>query len=68
MDEKCELMGFLSPHSVNVKGDKIISVTFSRTEETEDGNWIKDNEQLTTLKCNYLISAFGSGLEDENSK
>lgn len=68
IEEKCELMGFLSPYAVNVKNGSIVSVTFSRSEQTEDGKWIQDTEQLTTLKCNYLISAFGSGLEDEDSK
>ncbi|CAH1968195.1 unnamed protein product [Acanthoscelides obtectus] len=66
VDEKCELIGFLSPHSVNVKNGKIVSVMFSRTEQTEDGKWVQDEEQLNTLKCNYLISAFGSGLEDQD--
>lgn len=67
VEEKCELMGFLSPHKVNVKDGKIISVTFARTEQTEDGKWIEDKEQLVTLKTNYLISAFGSGLNDKKS-
>ncbi|RZC38026.1 dihydropyrimidine dehydrogenase [NADP(+)], partial [Asbolus verrucosus] len=65
VEEKCELIGFLSPHKVNVKDGKIVSVTFSRTEQTEDGKWIQDIEQLTTIKANFLISAFGSGLEDK---
>uniref|UniRef100_V5GTH2 Dihydropyrimidine dehydrogenase [NADP(+)] n=1 Tax=Anoplophora glabripennis TaxID=217634 RepID=V5GTH2_ANOGL len=64
IEEKCELMGFLSPHAVNVRDGKIVSVTFSRTEQTEDGKWVQDVEQLSTLKANFLISAFGSGLED----
>ncbi|CAG9819353.1 unnamed protein product [Phaedon cochleariae] len=66
IEEKCELIGFLSPHSVNVKQGKIVSVTFSRTEETEDGKWIQDTEQLSTIKANFLISAFGSGLEEQD--
>ena len=64
VEEKCELVGFLSPHKVNIKDGKIVSVTFSRTEENEEGKWVQDVEQLTTIKANYLISAFGSGLED----
>ncbi|XP_044255499.1 dihydropyrimidine dehydrogenase [NADP(+)] isoform X2 [Tribolium madens] len=64
VEEKCELVGFLSPHKVNVKEGKIVSVTFSRTEQDKNGKWVQDSEQLTTVKANYLISAFGSGLED----
>ncbi|KAJ8931236.1 hypothetical protein NQ314_015880, partial [Rhamnusium bicolor] len=67
VEERCELIGFLSPYSVNTNNSgKIVSVTFSRTEQNEDGIWIQDVEQLTTLKTNFLISAFGSGLEDQD--
>ncbi|KAJ8982696.1 hypothetical protein NQ317_013168 [Molorchus minor] len=65
--EKCELLGFLSPHAVNVRDGKIVSVTFARTEQTDDGKWIEDTDQLTTIKANFLISAFGSCLNDEDT-
>lgn len=68
IEEKCELVGFLSPRKVIVKDGKIFSVIFCRTEQNEDGKWIEDNDQLVTLKTNYLISAFGSALTDEQSK
>lgn len=68
VEEKCELVGFLSPLKVNVKDGKIVSVTFCRNEQNEDGHWIQDKEQVTTIKTNFLISAFGSGLEDPDSK
>lgn len=67
IEEKCELLGFLSPQNVVLKNNKIVSVTFKRTEQTEDGAWIEDETQLNSLKANFLISAFGSGLEDEDS-
>jgi hypothetical protein len=28
------------------------------------GNWIEDEDQIIRLKCNYIISAFGSTLND----
>lgn len=65
IEENCELMGFLSPHKINIKQGRIVSITFKRTEESEDGQWLEDDEQLTTLKANFIISAFGSGLYDE---
>lgn len=65
IEENCELIGFLSPHKVNVKGGRITSLTFKRTEQTDEGKWVEDDEQLTTLKANFVISAFGSGLYDE---
>lgn len=60
-------MGFLSPQKVNVRGGRIFSVTFARTEQTDDGKWIEDKDELVTLKTNYIISAFGSGLSDQKS-
>ncbi len=30
----------------------------------DDGKWIEDPEQPTKLKCDFVISAFGSGLYD----
>ena len=41
---------------------------FLRTEQQEDGTWAEDPEQLVTLKCDYIISAFGSGLADDGSE
>ncbi|XP_050301908.1 dihydropyrimidine dehydrogenase [NADP(+)] [Anthonomus grandis grandis] len=64
VEEKCELVGFLSPHKVNLKDGKICSVSFSRTEQLADGTWAADPEQLTTLKADFVILAFGSELAD----
>ncbi|KOB68978.1 Dihydropyrimidine dehydrogenase [Operophtera brumata] len=33
-----------------------------RTEQLEDGEWTEDEDQVTQLKANFIISAFGSGL------
>ncbi|ERL86067.1 dihydropyrimidine dehydrogenase [NADP(+)] [Dendroctonus ponderosae] len=67
VEEHCELVGFLSPHKVNVKNSRISSVTFARCEQLENGQWITDSEQLTTLKANFVISAFGSELQDSDT-
>jgi len=64
IEEKCELMGFLSPHSVTLKENRIHTITFARTIDVPDGNWVTDTEQLTTLKANFIITAFGSSLSD----
>lgn len=39
-------------------------MSFYRTEETEDGKWIEDKETVIKLKANFIISAFGSTLND----
>ncbi|XP_003738053.1 dihydropyrimidine dehydrogenase [NADP(+)] [Galendromus occidentalis] len=64
-EESCEFLPFLAPRSVErLPGGKIKSITFCRTEQLEDGSWIEDEEQTIKLKCNFIISAFGSTLCD----
>ena len=65
-DEKCEFMPFMSPHKVVVKEGGIRAMEFLRTEQDDDGNWCEDSEQVVRLKANYVISAFGSGLNDSD--
>lgn len=67
-EEMCEFLPFLSPRQVVVKNGKVMSMEFVRTEQTEDGTWIEDEDQTVRLKCDYIISAFGSGLSDKDSK
>ncbi|KAL7639399.1 UNVERIFIED_CONTAM: hypothetical protein RMT77_009900 [Armadillidium vulgare] len=64
-EEKCEFLPFLSPKEVFVKNGKISSMEFVRTEQTEEGSWIEDEDQIVKLKCDYVISAFGSSLQNE---
>lgn len=47
---------------------QIAYVEFCRTEETSNGRWIEDHEQTTKLKANFVISAFGSKLNDKDSE
>lgn len=68
IEEKCELVGFLTPVKVNSKHGRVTSIVFARNEQLEDGTWFEDTEQLTTLKANFIISAFGSGLYEEDGK
>ena len=60
--EKCEFVPFLSPQEVIMKNGRIGGIKFFRTEQEESGRWVDDPEQMTTLKCDFVISAFGSGL------
>ena len=71
MQESCEFMPFLSPQNLqflpNSSGvKKIRSIEFIRTEMDDDGNWIEDPEQTVVVKANFVISAFGSGLNDDD--
>lgn len=65
-EERCEFRPFCAPHKVNTNGqNKITSMEFFRTEQDENNEWVEDKEQLIKLKCDYVISAFGSTLTDD---
>ncbi|XP_076247671.1 dihydropyrimidine dehydrogenase su(r) isoform X2 [Calliopsis andreniformis] len=63
-EEKCEFIPFQSPKQVITRNGRIAAMEFYRTEETENGEWVEDQEQVCRLKADFVISAFGSGLQD----
>jgi dihydropyrimidine dehydrogenase (NADP+) len=63
-EEKCEFLPFMSPIKVNMKNERIVSMEFVKTEQDLDGSWYDDVDQTMTIKADYIISAFGSGLFD----
>ena len=63
-EERCEFLPFMSPRKVNVRNGRIVSMEFVRTEMDDSGNFIEDFDQSVTIKADYVISAFGSGLYD----
>lgn len=64
-DEKCEFMPFCSPHKVVLNAqNKIGAMEFYKTEQNENNEWVEDKDQTIRLKCDYVISAFGSVLSD----
>lgn len=67
-EEKCEFLPFLSPREVIMKNGRIAGLQFCRTEQTEDGDWLEDEDQIIRLKADYIISAFGSMLNDPQGK
>ncbi|XP_053692014.1 dihydropyrimidine dehydrogenase [NADP(+)] [Sabethes cyaneus] len=64
-EERCEFIPFMSPKEVILRDGKIAAAEFVRTEQDEAGNWIEDADQTTRLKANFIISAFGSELNDK---
>lgn len=64
MEEQCEFLPFLSPREVIVKNGRVAGLQFCRTEQTEEGDWREDEEQVIRLKADFIISAFGSLLDD----
>lgn len=71
IEEKCEFIPFVSPKKVLLsEGDnkRILGMEFYRTElvdDTSDKVEI-DEEQFLRLKADFIISAFGSHIEDED--
>ena len=66
-EERCEFIPFCSPSKVLKNAQNhIIGMEFFRTEQNENNEWIEDHDQLIKLKCDFVISAFGSTLT-ENS-
>ncbi|XP_054014586.1 dihydropyrimidine dehydrogenase [NADP(+)] [Hylaeus anthracinus] len=63
-EEKCEFIPFQSPKQVIIRNGKIVAVEFCRTEENENGDWVEDEDQICRLKADFVVSAFGSGLQD----
>lgn len=63
-EEKCEFLPFLSPREVLMRNGRVVGLQFCRTEQTDSGDWLEDEEQIVRLKADYIISAFGSGLTD----
>ncbi|XP_053667382.1 dihydropyrimidine dehydrogenase [NADP(+)] [Anopheles marshallii] len=66
-EERCEFIPFMSPKEVVVRSGRIAAMEFYRTEQDEAGNWVEDQDQTTRLKASYVISAFGSGLNDADT-
>lgn len=67
-EEKCEFLPFLSPREVIMKTGRVAGMEFCRTEQTESGEWLEDQDQMIRLKADYIISAFGSGLSDPKGR
>lgn len=67
-EEKCEFLPFLSPREVILKEGLVHAMEFCRTEQTETGKWVEDHEQIIRLKADFIISAFGSVLNDSTGR
>lgn len=70
VEEKCEFMSFVSPKKVIMSDDqsRITAIEFYRTELIDDSSdkVRVDEDQMLRLKADYVISAFGSLIDDED--
>ncbi|KAI3385383.1 hypothetical protein SNEBB_009853 [Seison nebaliae] len=67
-EEKCEFIPFSLPKHVELDGEgKIKSMKFVRNEfDDDDDKWKEIDDSEFKLKCSFLISAFGSHIEDDD--
>uniref|UniRef100_A0A158R6B8 Dihydropyrimidine dehydrogenase [NADP(+)] n=1 Tax=Syphacia muris TaxID=451379 RepID=A0A158R6B8_9BILA len=65
-EERCEFVPYLEPRKVQMNNGKITAVEFQKTDQDLDGRWHNDGDQTITIKADYVISAFGSTLEDSD--
>eukprot|EP00039_Didymoeca_costata_P011338 m.158470 g.158470 ORF g.158470 m.158470 type:complete len:1082 (-) comp15137_c0_seq4:107-3352(-) len=64
-DERCEFLPFMQPTKVHLgDNDRLKMIEFCRTEIDENGNYQNDPDQSSCIKADFLISAFGSELND----
>lgn len=63
--EQCEFLPFMAPKKVHTDNSgRVKMLEFARTEQQLDGTWITDEEQTACVKADFIISAFGSELND----
>lgn len=59
-------MPFCAPSKVITNSQKrITGMEFYKTEQNDNNEWIEDKEQVIRIKCDFVISAFGSTLTDD---
>eukprot|EP00755_Sulcionema_specki_P005421 Sspe_Gene.32720::Locus_16027_Transcript_1_1_Confidence_1.000_Length_3250::g.32720::m.32720/K00207/DPYD; dihydropyrimidine dehydrogenase (NADP+) len=70
--ERAEFLPYCQPKKVILEEGRIKAIEMWKMEQDDDGKWVKDEDQVLTIKCDFIISAFGSqlgsGLEQEIGK
>eukprot|EP00050_Salpingoeca_kvevrii_P006076 m.287291 g.287291 ORF g.287291 m.287291 type:complete len:1028 (-) comp11749_c0_seq1:233-3316(-) len=62
--ERCEFLPFAAPRKVIMRDGHVRGLELCRTEQDDSGKWVEDEEQTMRIKCDFVISAFGSQLSD----
>ena len=61
-NERAEFLPYCQPKEVLLDPvtKKVRAVCMWKMEKNADGSWERDDDQLLTIKCDFVISAFGS--------
>ncbi|KAJ6242846.1 dihydropyrimidine dehydrogenase [NADP(+)] [Anaeramoeba flamelloides] len=66
LEEGVELQPYITPKSINLdKSGKIVSCNFYRCDKDDQEKYYTDKTQEVTIKCKFIISAFGSQIFGE---
>lgn len=65
--EQCEFLPFHQPTKVHTDPEtgKVTMLEFARTYQDDEDNWVTDEDQVSMLKADFVISAYGSELNDD---
>lgn len=55
----------LTSTQVIQRNGKIVAMEFYKMEQDDEGKWVQDEDSLIRVKCDYIISAFGSAVKDD---
>lgn len=63
-EELTEFLPYCAPKRVLLDEDrtKIVGIELYKMEKQADGNYVRDEDQVIKVKCDYVVSAFGSEL------
>jgi len=64
-DEKCEFLPFCLPKSVIKKDGRVVGIELYKMDYTDDDRVEIYEDQFVRLKCDFVISAFGSGVQSD---
>ena len=63
--EGVEVLPYCTPNEVVCRDGKVFLVEFLKMEKNAEGRWVPDEDQSLRIKCQFVISAFGSMVGDE---
>eukprot|EP01063_Lacrimia_lanifica_P026863 TRINITY_DN368_c0_g1_i1.p1 TRINITY_DN368_c0_g1~~TRINITY_DN368_c0_g1_i1.p1 ORF type:complete len:1035 (+),score=389.41 TRINITY_DN368_c0_g1_i1:64-3168(+) len=63
-NEKAEFLPYCQPKEVilDPTTKRITACVMYKMEQDDEGKWYRDEEQTLTIKCDFIVSAFGSVL------
>mmetsp|Transcript_11752 Transcript_11752/g.29694 ORF Transcript_11752/g.29694 Transcript_11752/m.29694 type:complete len:1041 (-) Transcript_11752:229-3351(-) len=66
-DERCEFMPYMQPKAVQVRDGRVVAMEFYKMDIDETGRYVIDEDQFVRVKCDWIVSAFGSHVDGEDA-